>query len=212
MSDSECMGKRGLIIAVSGPSGVGKGTVLGRVEEIIESRRPGCVGHSISATTRKPRGQERDGVEYYFKTKQEFEEMLSAGEIIEYDMYVDNYYGTPAGPVGDMVESGKDVLFDITIEGSLALKRRFPEDSVTIFLLPPSYEELEERLKGRGTEDEAKVAKRMAQARVEIARAGEFEFIVSNLNVEQAAQDIITIIDSEKLKASRQKQTIRNLQ
>ena len=203
---------RGLIIAVSGPSGVGKGTVLGRAEQLIAAERPGSVGRSISATTRQPRGRERDGVEYYFKTKREFEDMISAGEIIEYDMYVDNYYGTPAGPVADMVESGKDVFFDITIEGSLVLKRRFPDDCVTVFLLPPSYKELEDRLTGRGTEDKDKIARRMAQARVEIARAGEFEYIVSNHSVEQAAQDIIKIIDSEKLKAARQKQTIKNLQ
>ena len=109
---------RGLIVAVSGPSGVGKGTVLARVEELLEQANPGSVGHSISVTTRAPRGQEQDGVEYFFRTKEEFEQMIKDGEIVEYDTYVDNYYGTPAGPLKEMVTKGQDVLFDITIEGS----------------------------------------------------------------------------------------------
>ena len=112
---------RGLIVAVSGPSGVGKGTVLARVEELLEQANPGSVGHSISVTTRAPRGQEQDGVEYYFRTTEQFEQMIKDGKIVEYDKYVDNYYGTPAGPLKEIVSKGQDVLFDITIEGSLAL-------------------------------------------------------------------------------------------
>ena len=203
---------RGLIVAVSGPSGVGKGTVLARVEELLEQANPGSVGHSISVTTRAPRGQEKDGVEYYFRTTEEFEQMIRDGKIVEYDKYVDNYYGTPAEPLAEMVGKGQDVLFDITIEGSLALNRKFDVDTVTIFILPPSMEEFENRLRGRGTETEEKIRKRMEQARAEIKRAGEFEYIVTNDNVESAARNILAIITAEKLKASKNINTAKELE
>ena len=202
---------RGLIVAVSGPSGVGKGTVLARVEELLEQANPGSVGHSISVTTRAPRGQEQDGIEYYFRTKEQFEQMIKDGEIVEYDTYVDNYYGTPAGPLKQMVSKGQDVLFDITIEGSLALNRKFDVDTVTIFILPPSMEELENRLRGRGTETEEKIAKRLAQSREEIKRAGEFEYLVTNGDVDTAAGEIVAIITAEKLKASKNIDTAKAL-
>ena len=202
---------RGLIVAVSGPSGVGKGTVLARVEELLEQANPGSVGHSISVTTRAPRGQEQDGVEYYFRTKEEFEQMIKDDEIVEYDTYVDNYYGTPAGPLKEMVTKGQDVLFDITIEGSLALNRKFDVDTVTIFILPPSMEELEDRLRGRGTETEEKIQKRLAQAKEEIGRAGEFEYLVTNEDIDTAAKEIVAIITAEKLKASKNIDTAKAL-
>ena len=195
--------ERGLIVAVSGPSGVGKGTVLARVEELMEQAAPGSVGHSISVTTRAPRGAEQDGVEYYFRTKEQFEQMIAEGKIVEYDKYVDNYYGTPSEPLEKMMENGQDILFDITIEGSLALDRKFGDDAITIFILPPSMEVLESRLRGRGTETEEKIQLRLEQARNEIRRAGEFEYIITNDDLERAAGDILAIIKSEKLKASR---------
>ena len=197
------MNERGLIVAVSGPSGVGKGTVLARVEELMEKAAPGSVGHSISVTTRAPRGAEQDGVEYYFRTKEQFEQMISEGKIVEYDKYVDNYYGTPSEPLVKMMDNGQDILFDITIEGSLALDRKFGEDAITIFILPPSMEALENRFRGRGTETEEKIRLRLEQARNEIKRAGEFEYIITNDVLEKAAGDILAIIKSEKLKASR---------
>ena len=203
---------RGLIVAVSGPSGVGMGTVLARVEELLEQANPGSVGHSISVTTRAPRGQEKDGVEYYFRTTEQFEQMIKDGKIVEYDKYVDNYYGTPSDPLAEMVGKGQDVLFDITIEGSLALNRKFDDDTVTIFILPPSMEVLENRLRGRGTETEEKIQKRMEQARAEIRRAGEFEYIVTNDNLERAARDILAIITAEKLKASKNIHTAKELE
>ena len=202
---------RGLIVAVSGPSGVGKGTVLARVEEIMEKTCPGSVGHSISVTTRAPRGQEKDGVEYYFRTTEEFEQMIKDGRIVEYDKYVDNYYGTPSDPLVEMMDKGQDILFDITIEGSLALDRKFGDDAATIFILPPSLEELEKRLRGRGTETEEKIQLRLEQAKNEIRRAGEFEYIITNDDVERAAEDILAIIKSEKLKASRNINAIKEI-
>lgn len=203
---------RGLIVAVSGPSGVGKGTVLARVEELLERANPGSVGHSISVTTRAPRGQEKDGVEYYFRTTEQFEQMIKDGKIVEYDKYVDNYYGTPSEPLAEMVGKGQDVLFDITIEGSLALNRKFDDDTVTIFILPPSMEVLENRLRGRGTETEEKIRKRLEQAKSEIKRAGEFEYIVTNDDLEKAARDILAIITAEKLKASKNIHTAKELE
>ena len=197
------MKDRGLIVAVSGPSGVGKGTVLARVEELMEQAAPGSVGHSISVTTRAPRGQEKDGVEYYFRTTEQFEQMIAEGKIVEYDKYVDNYYGTPSEPLEKMIEKGQDVLFDITIEGSLALDRKFGDDAATIFILTPSMDILEQRLRGRGTETEEKIQLRLAQAKNEIKRAGEFEYIITNDDLERAAGDILAIIKSENLKASR---------
>ena len=202
---------RGLIVAVSGPSGVGKGTVLARVEQLLEQANPGSVGHSISVTTRAPRGQEKDGVEYYFRTKEEFEQMIKDGKIVEYDSYVDNYYGTPSDPLDEMLSKGQDVLFDITIEGSLALNRKFDADTVTIFILPPTMEVLEKRLRGRGTESEIKIVKRLEQAREEIKRAGEFEYIVTKDEVEKAAREILAIITAEKLKASKNINTAKEL-
>ena len=206
------MAEKGLIVSVSGPSGVGKGTVLKRVGELIEEKWPGKAAYSISATTRSPRPGETDGVEYHFRTREEFEKMIETGEIIEYDQYVGNYYGTPAAHIAAKVSEGKVVFCDITIEGSLALNRKFPDDVVTIMLLPPSYRELEARLKGRGTEDDAKVAARLAKAREEIARTGEFEYAVQNNEVEQAAADIMKIIESEMLRTFRQTQTLKNLE
>ena len=203
---------RGLIVAVSGPSGVGKGTVLARVEEMMEKANPGSVGHSISVTTRAPRGTEQDGVEYYFRTTEEFEQMIKDGRIVEYDKYVDNYYGTPSEPLEKMLAKGQDVLFDITIEGSLALNRKFDIDTVTIFILPPSMEELENRLRGRGTETDEKIRARMEQARNEIKRAGEFEYIITNDDVERAAGDILAIITAEKLKASKNTYAVKELE
>ena len=203
---------RGLIVAVSGPSGVGKGTVLAKVEELLEKANPGSVGHSISVTTRSPRGQEKDGVEYYFRTTEQFEQMIKDGKIVEYDKYVDNYYGTPSDPLAEMVGKGQDVLFDITIEGSLALNRKFDDDTVTIFILPPSMEVLENRLRGRGTETEEKIRKRLEQAKSEIKRAGEFEYIVTNDDLEKAARDILAIITAEKLKASKNIHTAKELE
>lgn len=203
---------RGLIVAVSGPSGVGKGTVLAKVEELLEEANPGSVGHSISVTTRAPRGAEQDGVEYYFRTTEEFEQMIKDGKIVEYDKYVDNYYGTPSEPLDAMLKKGQDVLFDITIEGSLALNRMFDKDTATIFILPPSMEALENRLRGRGTETEEKIQKRLAQAKAEIKRAGEFEYIVTNDDLERAARDILAIITAEKLKASKNINTAKELE
>ena len=187
----------GLIVSISGPSGVGKGTVIERLREMLPDS-----GRSISATSRAPRGEEQEGVEYYFRTREEFEKMIADGEIVEYDQYVGNYYGTPLTPLLTMSQGGQDVLLDLTVPGSLALKEKFDE-TVTIFLLPPSFEELRNRLVGRGTESEELVEKRLSQARGEIEEAPKFDYVVTNRSVEQAADEIAAIMLAEHCRYQR---------
>ncbi|MBO4578756.1 MAG: guanylate kinase [Clostridiales bacterium] len=189
------MQDKGLIVAISGPSGVGKGTVAAAVEAKLDGIRD--VAHSISVTTRAPRGTEQDGVEYYFRSREEFEDLIAAGEIIEYDEYLGNYYGTPAKPLARMAEEGKIVLLDITIEGSLALKEYFGDDAVTIFITPPSMEELRRRLEGRNTEAGDVIARRLKEAETEIMRAEEFEYILENNDVDETSDEILKIINKE---------------
>ena len=195
----------GLIVSIYGPSGVGKGTVIGKLREMF----PNC-GHSISVTSRAPRGQEQDGVEYYFRTREEFEKLISEGEIIEYDQYVGNYYGTPLTPLLTMSKGGKHVLLDLTVAGSLALKDKF-EETVTIFLLPPTMEELRDRLSGRGTETEELVNKRMNEAKGEIAKADKFDYVVTNHTVEQAAEEIAAIMKAEGCRYRRSSDAVETL-
>lgn len=188
---------KGLLISVSGPSGTGKGSVLAKVKEM----NPGF-GTSISVTTRAPREGEQDGVDYFFKSKEEFMKMYEEGEILEYDEFVDNYYGTPTVALQEMSEAGTDVLLDLTIAGSMALKENF-EQSVTIFLLAPSYEELENRLRGRGTDSDEAIKARLEMARQETNFVGHFDYVVVNDDIEEAAKKINAIIAAEKCRCVR---------
>lgn len=197
--------EKGLIVSLSGPSGVGKGTVLAGVRQNL----PDC-GQSVSVTTRAPREGETEGVEYYFRSKEAFMEMVGSGEIIEYDTYVGNCYGTPAGPLVEMSEEGKDVLLDLTIAGSLELKRRF-EQAVTIFILPPSFQKLKERLEGRGTETQDVILKRLEEAKREITEAGKFDYVVINDDLLEAVEKVTAIIKAEKCRYIRNKGIERDL-
>ena len=188
---------KGLLISVSGPSGTGKGTVLDKVKQ-----QDPDFGTSVSVTTRAPREGETEGVEYYFRTREQFMSMFEEGEILEYDEFVGNLYGTPTIPLQEMSDNGTDVLLDLTIAGSMALKENF-EQSVTIFLLPPSFSELENRLRGRGTEDEAHVAARLKMARQEIDYAPRFDYVVVNKDADEAARQIMSIITAEKCRYIR---------
>lgn len=190
--------RKGLLIAVSGPSGVGKGTVIDRVREVLPN-----ITHSVSVTSRQKRENEIEGVSYYFKTDEEFTEMMRNGEILEHDIYLNHYYGTPIKPLLRMVQEGKDVLFDLTVTGSLALKEYCP-DAVTIFLLPPSMSELKNRLSRRGTESEEVIGKRLLKASVEIPKADLFDYLVINDEVELATERIISIIKAERYRYCRQ--------
>ena len=188
---------KGLLISVSGPSGTGKGSVLAKVKEMNPE-----FGTSISVTTREPREGEKDGVDYFFKSKEEFMKMYEEGEILEYDEFVGNYYGTPTVALQDMSEAGTDVLMDLTIAGSMALKENF-EQSVTIFLLAPSYEELEKRLRGRGTDSDEAINARLEMARQETNYVGHFDYVVVNDDIEEAANKVLAIIKAEKCRCAR---------
>ena len=189
---------KGLLLIISGFSGTGKGTVINRLLEKYDEK----YALSISATTRSPREGEQDGREYFFKTREEFEEMIAKDELIEHACYVDNYYGTPKRYVEEKLEAGKNVILEIEIQGALDVKRLFPE-AVLIFLLPPSVAELERRLRERGTETEEVVRARMERAAKEVDSAYKYDYMIVNDDVDICTQTIHSLIMSEKLRVSR---------
>ncbi len=180
---------KGRLIVISGPAGTGKGTV---VNGLMERERYAL---SVSATTRAPRGFEQDGINYFFKTVEEFEEMIKNNEFLEYAKFVDNYYGTPKKFVLDKLEEGKNVLLEIEVQGALQVKKNYPEATL-IFLLPPSMEELESRLRGRATDSEETILKRLARADEEMSYKDKYDFQVVNFEVDQAVQEIEDIINN----------------
>ena len=182
------MNKKGTLFVITGPSGAGKGTVLKKVIQSLEG-----LYFSVSATTRKPREGEVDGVHYHFLTKERFEELIEKDRFLEYARYAENYYGTPLDPVEEHLEQGHDVILEIELQGALQVKKRLPK-AVLVFIAPPSFEELENRLRGRGTETEEVIRKRLAIARQECANMDEFHFIVVNDKVEDAADRLRAII------------------
>lgn len=190
---------KGMIITVSGPSGSGKGTVLG---ELIKRR--GDVKISVSMTTRQKRNGEIDGVNYYFVNKEYFKKKINAGSMLEYAEYAGNYYGTPKEPVDEMLKAGKAVILEIDVQGADKIKEIYP-NVIRIFIMPPSVSVLERRLRGRNTEDEETINHRLVIAKGEMRMASEYDFIVVNDELESAVKDIETIIDAERLKASRNK-------
>ena len=188
------MPDKGLLIVFSGPSGTGKDTVLD-----VLLRETDTVKKSVSATTRAPREGERDGVDYHFISRDQFLSLIERGEMLEYAEYVGNFYGTPLGPVREWTEKGIDVILKIEVQGGAIVREKCP-DSIGIFILPPSVEELERRLRGRGTDDEAAVQKRLATAIEEMKCADAYDYTVVNDNVERAVQEIRTILAEEKAK------------
>ena len=197
--------KRGLLIVVSGPSGAGKGTVLAHTIANYPTLR-----YSVSVTTRKPRAGENEGVNYYFKTLEEFEELLSKGEFLEYQKVYDNYYGTPFSKVRQQLSEGYDVVLEIDVKGALEVKNKYP-DAVMIFISPAKRETIEERLRGRSTESEEQLKIRTASAIEEIKQAVFYDYIVVNEDALKGAQDIIAIIEAEKCKVKNNKKFIDNL-
>lgn len=190
---------KGIVVTLSGPSGVGKGTVISKILELSSD-----ITHSVSVTTRKPRRGEVDGVDYYFTDNAKFEEMIKSDEILEYDKYCDYYYGTPKAPLIEFMDRGIDVIMDITVPGSLSVMEKFPE-AVSIFLLPPSLTELKRRLLKRGTESEEIQKKRLEKACNEIAMTEKFEYVLVNENIEETAKSIIAITKAEKFRYKRLK-------
>lgn len=187
------MNSKGNIYVVSGPSGVGKGTV---VKQVVSSDEK--IELSISATTRAPREGEVDKVHYFFLSRDEFDKMAEADGFMEYATYCGNSYGTPKAAVYDRIEKGYDVILEIDIQGGLQILEKFPE-AYGIFVFPPSYKELEARLRGRQSETDEVVLKRLAAAREEIAKSYQYDYFVVNDTVEHAVQSVINIIDSNRM-------------
>jgi len=191
----------GLLIIVSGPSGAGKGTV---VKKLIPN-----YALSISVTTRKPRISEQDGREYFFVTKEEFSKMLEDDNLLEHAEYVGNYYGTPRKYVEDQISQGKVVILEIEVVGALQVKEKFP-DAVLVFLIPPTLDELEQRLAGRKTEDAAEMRGRLDKALKELELVDNYDYLVINDSVSLAANRINAIVTAERLKPTRCRAEIRD--
>ena len=191
------MNRRGILIVVSGFAGSGKGTLMKELLNQFDN-----YALSISATTRKPRGQEVDGKEYFFKTVEEFEKMIAQEELIEYANYVGNYYGTPRAYVEEQLASGKDVILEIEIQGALKVKEKFP-DTLLLFVTPPSAEILKNRLVGRGTETMDVVEMRMRRAAEEAAGLASYDYILINDELQVCVEQMHNIIQSEHFRTSR---------
>lgn len=192
------MSNRGMLIVLSGPSGVGKGTV--RQAMLEDEFRD--FHYSVSMTTRKPRPGEQDGVDYYFVSKEEFEQEIANDGMLEYAQYVDNYYGTPMKYVNQTLESGRDVLLEIEVQGAMQVREKCP-DGVFIFLTPPDLLELRNRIQKRGTDDQATIDKRMQKAADEIRMMENYDYAVVNDEIPNAVQRIEKIIESEHLRVPR---------
>lgn len=188
------MKKKGLLIVISGPSGTGKGTVC---KELLNREKDMKI--SISATTRKARTGEKDGINYYFMDKDTFEKQISKDGFLEYAKVYDNYYGTPKKYVIDEIDKGNNVLLEIDIQGALQVKEKYPK-GVFIFILPPSMKVLKERIVGRGTESEEDIAKRFESAFKEIDYVKEYDYFVINDKIEEAVEKIKAIICTESCK------------
>ena len=181
----------GALYVISAPSGAGKGTVISRM---LENQSE--LHLSVSVTTRAPRKGEIDGETYFFVTNEKFQHMIEAGEFLEYAEFVSEYYGTPKKPIYEALGRGMTVLLEIEVLGARQIMAKDPE-AVTIFIIPPSMDELERRLRGRGTDSEANLIKRLERARFELEEQGDYDYVVVNDNADRAAAEILAIIDSK---------------
>lgn len=191
------MAEKGMLIIVSAPSGTGKGAII----EGLAKQDPNII-HSVSATTREPRKGEKDGKSYFFVTTDKFRSMIEKKELLEWDEYCGNFYGTPKKFILDSMEKGQDVILDITVAGAVDIKKEFPE-AIMIFVLPPSLEELRKRIGNRGTEDEQSISKRMKSAYSEIRQVENYEYVLINDELGKAISEAGTIIAAERMKYKR---------
>ena len=196
---------RGVLAVVSGFSGAGKGTIMKSLMAKYDN-----YALSVSATTRNPRPGEEDGREYFFRTKEEFEEMIRQDQLIEYARYVENYYGTPKAYVEEQLSAGRDVILEIEIQGARKIKKKFPE-AVLVFVTAPSMEELKERLVGRGTETAAVIHQRLARAAQEAEGIEEYDYLVVNDDLDTCVNEVHGIITSEHLKMRRRLEFVTNI-
>lgn len=200
------MKRKGILIVVSGFAGSGKGTLM---KELLKQYDNYAL--SISATTRKPRGTEVDGKEYFFKTVEEFEKMIAQGELIEYANYVGNYYGTPKAYVEEQLASGKDVILEIEIQGALKVKEKFPE-TLLLFVTPPSATILKERLVGRGTETMDVIDMRMKRASEEAEGVPAYDYLLINDDLQECTEQMHHIIQGEHYRTSRNTEFISQIE
>lgn len=191
------MKHKGLLLVISGFAGTGKGTIVSMLRE-----RYGNYALSVSATTRAPRNGEVDGVHYFFKTKEEFLQMIVEDELFEYAQYVDNYYGTPKKYVQEQMDAGKDVILEIEMQGALKIKEQFP-DVVLLFVVPPDADTLEARLLGRGTETPEVVKKRLGRAVEESDYMERYDYLIVNDDLDECVERVHAVIQSEHLRTKR---------
>lgn len=191
------MKHKGLLLVISGFAGTGKGTIVSRLRE-----RYSNYALSVSATTRAPRNGEVDGVHYFFKTKEEFLQMIAEDELFEYAKYVDNYYGTPKKYVQEQMDAGKDVILEIEMQGALKIKEQFP-DVVLLFVAPPDADTLEARLLGRGTEKPEVVKKRLGRAVEESDYMEQYDYLIVNDDLDECVERVHAVIQSEHLRTKR---------
>ena len=199
------MKERGLLIVISGPSGAGKGTICSE----LRKEMPNLV-YSVSMTTRDPRVGEKEGINYFFRTKEQFEELLAQGDFLEYAKVYDNYYGTPKAHVMDLLDEGKHVILEIDIQGAMQVKDAF-RDGVFIYILQPSLSVLSNRLNGRGTDAQDVINKRLSLASSELALAHRYDYIVVNDILDEAVEKVASILRAEACKISRNKEKIQDI-
>ncbi|MBD5131658.1 MAG: guanylate kinase [Clostridiales bacterium] len=195
---------KGILVVISGPSGAGKGSIYQQVIERTGMKR------SVSVTTRAPRPGEVEGVNYFFRTEEEYQHMIAAGEFLETAAVYNNYYGTPKAPVFENLNNGYDVLFEVDVHGAKSIKKKYPE-AIAIFVMTPDFETLEARLRGRGTETEDSLKTRLGAAKRELAQYDLFDYIVFNDNLDQAIADVLDIINAEKSKVKNNTTAIKKL-
>lgn len=199
------MNRQGILIVVSGFSGAGKGTIMKALTERYEG-----YALSVSATTRSPRPGEEDGKAYFFKSVEEFEQMIADGALIEYARYVSNYYGTPRSYVEEQLAAGHDVILEIEIQGALEVKKKFP-DTLLLFVTPPSATVLEERLRGRGTETEEVIQDRLKRASEEAMYMEQYDYILVNDTLETCVEQMHQLIQSQHEKVSENLEFIEKM-
>lgn len=198
------MSAKGIITVLSGPSGCGKNSIIRTAAE-----KNGKLSYATSATTREIRAGETEGVDYYYKTREEFDRLIDIGEILEWDEFCGNRYGTLRSELSSKIEAGKDVILDLTISGALAVKKEFPENAVIVFILPPSIEELDKRLHMRSRESDDQIKERVAWAvGNEIRRVENFDYVIINNILEDARDELLTIIHAEKLRCVRNRDVL----
>ena len=204
--ESSGMKKSGILIVISGPSATGKGTVCKNLMEVNPN-----LEYSTSVTTREPRKGEKEGINYFFRTPEEFQQMIRQDELLEWAEVYGNFYGTPRSHVQAYLESGKDIVLEIDTQGALQVKSRFPQ-GVFIFLMPPSLEELACRIQKRGSETPEAMERRLKSARLEIGSAFQYNYLVVNDDVDQAVFQIQQILAAEKCRMDRNLYAVNQMQ